>query len=285
MTTTAPNPLDDGPRARLSAAKTHASPMDLKAANEATRSSGRKVLAAMAAMGYPVDAKVEFRYDPELPIMGYSRPLTKGYRVVAGKGAFRDQLLATLLAHELSHVQRMASGHPSHSKAAIRAAYAGLHLDGPQEPYHDEILHDAINNVEDLYADGIAFDVLRKMDAVPPDGIGGFFLAWMKSDPEPAQDAREASWRAAHAMLGNARAMAQIKSHGGRPQVQQAKRINARLLESVPGAIAEAQPWFQAFFDGLPDDIAEREFADGLARYVRRFVDVAEGRPAGGRAA
>ena len=259
--------------------------MDAKAATEATRSAGQRVLAAMSEMGYPVDAKVEFRFDPNLPIMGYSRPLPKGYRVVAGKGALQGQLLATLLAHELSHVQRMASGHPSHSQAAIRAAYDGLSLEGPQEPYHDEILHDAINNVEDLYADGIAFDVMRRMGAIPPDGVGGFFLAWMKAAPDPGQDGREDGWRAAHAMLGNARALAQIKSHGARAQVQQAKRINAQLLEAVPVPVAKAQPWCQSFFDDLPDEVTEKDFAHDLARYVRRFVAVAEGRPAGGNAA
>lgn len=272
-------------RASLRAKDAHGQGVDAKAATEATRSAGRKVLAAMADMGYPVDAKVEFHFDPKLPIMGYSRPLPKGYRVVAGKGAMQDQLLATLLAHELSHVQRMASGHPSHSQAAIRAAYDGLTLEGPQETYHDEILHDAINNVEDLYADGIAFEVMQHMGAIPRDGIGGFFLAWMKSAPDPGQDAREDRWRAAHAMLGNARALAQIKSQGARPQVQQAKRINAQLLEVVPAAIAKAQPWFQSFFDDLPEDVNENDFAEGLADYVRRFVAVAEGRSARGKPA
>lgn len=255
--------------------------MDVQAATEATRSSGRKVLAAMADMGYPVDARVEFRFDPELPIMGYSRPLRRGYRVVAGRSALQDKLLVTLLAHEISHVQRMASGHPSHSQEAIRAAYDGLHLDGPQEPYHDEILHDAINNVEDLYADGIAFDIMRKMDAVPPEGIGGFFLAWMKQRPEPGRDARERRWRAAHAMLGNARALAQIKQHGSPAHVREAERINAELLSALPPAVAGSQAWFQDFLDGLPSDVTEHDFATNLAQYVDRFVAVAEGRRVG----
>lgn len=253
------------------------------AANKATRSSGRKVMAAMEEMGYAIDSKVEFRYDPNLPIMGYSRPLRKGYRVVAGKGALNEQLLVTLLAHELSHVQRMASGHPSHSRAAIQAAYDGIRLDGPQKPYHDEILHDAINNVEDLYADGIAFDVMQRLDAVPPTGIGGFFLAWMKPRPAPGQDEQEAHWRAAHAMLGNARALAQVKAHGSPAQVKQAKRINAQLLSELPPLVVKSQPWFQAFYDDLPVNISERDFAHGLSDYIQRFLAVAEGRSGGGR--
>lgn len=257
--------------------------MDAKGATQATRSAGRKVLAAMAKMGYPIEARVEFRFDPDLPIMGYSRPLPSGYRVVAGKGALQDDLLVTLLAHELSHVQRMSSGHPSHSNTAIGAAYAGLRLDGPQEPYHDEILHDAINNVEDLYADGIAFDVMRDMGAVPAHGIGGFFLAWMKAEPEPGKDAREDRWRAAHAMLGNARAFAQIKAHGTPAQAGQAKGINAELLAVLSPDIAKAQPWFQSFYDTLPPRLTEASFTRDLADYVQRFVAVAEGQA--GRAA
>jgi len=268
-------------RATLRAKEAHRHVVDAKAATQATRASGRKILAAMTAMGLPVQAKVEFQFDPELPIMGYSRPLRKGYRVVAGRGALQDGLLVTLLAHELSHVQRMASGHPSHSNAAIQAAYDGVRLDGPQEPYHDEILHDAINNVEDLYADGIAFQVMQHLGAVPADGIGGFFLAWMKAKPEPGHDAREARWRAAHAMLGNARALAQVKGEGSAKQIREAKRINAQLLRVLPTDVAKAQPWFQAFLDDLTADLTEASFTMDLAEYVQRFVAVAEGRRPG----
>lgn len=264
-------------RASLRAQTPHPHRMDAKAATTATRSAGRTVLATMADMGHPVTAKVEFRFDPELRIMGYSRPLRTGYRVVAGKGALQDQLLLTLLAHELSHVERMASGHASHSNAAIQSAYDNIRLHGPQEPYHDEILHDAINNVQDLYADGIAFEVMQRMGAIPADGIGGFFLAWMKPHPEPGNDARESRWRAAHAMLGNARALAQVKAQGSRQQVREAKRINSELLAILPRDIAKAQAWFQAFYDDLPPDPTTGEFADALADYVTRFVAVAEG--------
>lgn len=269
---------------RLRATQPHPSRMDTKAATVATRSSGRLVLDTMARMGHPVEARVEFRFDPELPIMGYSRPLRRGYRVVAGRGAFHDDQLVTLLAHELSHVQRMASGHPSHSKAAISAAYEGIHLDGPQEPYHDEILHDAVNNVEDLYADGIAFDVMREMGALPANGIGGFFLSWMKARPDPGRDGRERHWRAAHAMLGNARALAQIKQHGTATQVRAAKRTNAELLTILPPMVAKAQPWFQSFLDDLSSEVTEEAFTRDLSAYVQRFVAVAEGRRIRGKA-
>lgn len=268
-------------RASLRAPARHPAGMDAKAATRATQTAGRTVLAAMADMGHEVTAKVEFRYDPDLPIMGYSRPLRNGYRVVAGKGALQEQLLVTLLAHELSHVQRMASGHASHSNAAIQAAYDGIRLRGSQEPYHDEILHDVINNVQDLYADGIAFDVMQRMAAVPPGGIGGFFLAWMKPTAEAGSDARETRWRAAHAMVGNARALAQVKAQGTREQMRSAQRINADLLATLSPRIAKAQPWFQGFFDGLDPDVKEAAFADALSEYVRHFVAVAE--DAGGR--
>lgn len=159
----------------------------------------------------------------------------------------------------------------------------GVRLHGPQEAYHEEILHDAINNVEDLYADGIAFEVMQRLGAVPRDGIGGFFLSWMKAAPEPGHDAREARWRAAHAMLGNARALAQIKAHGSADQVKTASGINGELLARLPTAIANAQPWFQAFLDRLPPSPTEASFTRDLTEYVRRFAAVAEGAPSLGR--
>lgn len=239
--------------------------------------AGKRVMAAMAELGYPVEAKVDFQYDPKLPIMGYSRPVRGGYRVVAGKSAVQGPMLAALLAHEVSHVQRMASGHASHNNAAIEAAYQGIRLAGPQEPYHEETVHDAINNVQDLYADGIAFKVMQHLEALPPDGIGGFFLAWMKTEPEVGSDLRESRWRAAHAMLGNARALSQIKAHGSPKQVREAEGMNARLLELVPADVAKAQAWFQAYLDKLPMEPGQASFSAGLSEYVRRFVAVAEG--------
>lgn len=238
---------------------------------------GQRVLSAMADLGYPIAAKVEFRHDPTLRIMGYSRPLPKGYRVVAGNGAFEGNLLATLLAHELSHVQRMASGHASHSTKAISAAYDGLRLAGPQEAYHEEILHDVINNVQDLYADVIAFEVMQHMGAVPPEGVGGFFLAWMQREARPGQDARETRWHAAHAMVANARAVTQIKAKGSAAQVRQARRINAHLLAALPPGIAAAQAWFQDYYDTLSPEVEESRFTTSLAGYVQRFVALAEG--------
>jgi hypothetical protein len=232
----------------------------------------------MAELGYPVDAKVSFEYDGDLPIMGYSRPIRGGYRVVAGRGALDEDHLVSLISHELSHVQRMASGHPSHSNAAIRGAYEGLRLDGPQESYHDEILHDVINNVEDLYADDISVKVTQRLKAMPKGGIGGFFLAWMKPGPDPAGDARERRWREVHAVVGNARAFAQIKAHGSPRQVREAQRINAELLGVVPADIAKAQPWFQSYLDDRAVDLAEKAFARDLADYLKRFVALAEGR-------
>lgn len=256
-----------------------ASSADARAVERRMAAEGKAVMDAMASLGHPIRAAVEYRFEPTLRIMGYSRPVRGGYRVVAGPGALQDNLLVTLLAHELGHVQRMSSGHPSHSNAALAAAYAGLRLAGPQEAYHEEILHDVLNNVQDLYADGIAFDVMRHLKAVPPGGIGAFFLAWMKVAPETASDPRESRWQAAHAMVGNARALAQIKTQGTPEQTREAQRINTRLLKAIPNDLAAAQPWFQSFYDTLPNDATEAAFAHRLAEYLRRFVVSAEALP------
>jgi hypothetical protein len=245
------------------------------------RVTGARVLQAMVELGYPVEARVTFEFDPDLPIMGYSRPIRGGYRVVAGPGALHGDHLVSLIAHELSHVQRMASGHPSHNNVAISGAYEAIRLDGQQKPYHDEILHDVVNNVEDLYADDIALKVTGHLNAIPKEGIGGFFLAWMKAGPEPAKDGREQRWREVHAVVGNARAFSQIKAHGTPQQIKEAQRINAELLDAVPSAIAKAQPWFQSYLDNLAGDVTQKDFTRDLSDYVQRFVALAEGRSRG----
>lgn len=248
-----------------------------QAGQEAIESSRDTVLAAMSKLGFPVEAKVDIVLDPKLRIMGYTRPVGKGYRITVSGGAARSAQLEGLVAHELSHVYRMTTGHPSHNDKAITAAYDTLRLRTEWEPYMEEVLHDIVNNVEDLYADSISFEVVKALGLFKPDEMGEFLQGWMSDDVEEGTDARHARWLAAHAMLGNARSLAQLDRMGLKAAFARASKRNDMFLAKLPGDMAREFPYFCKLLRDLREETTDAGFQALLEEYMQRFVAIAEG--------
>jgi len=236
-----------------------------------------RVLASMRRLGYPVEAKVAVVIDPGLRIMGYTRPVGKGYRIAVSARAVESGEAEMLLMHELSHVQRMSTGHPSHNDQAIQAAYSTLRLRTEWEPYMEEILHDIVNNVEDLYADGIAFQVLKANGMFEPERLGEFLQGWMSDEVPVGDDDRHTSWLAAHAMLGNARSLAQLDRLGLKDAFAHANRRSEEFLRNVPKEMAREFPYFCKLLRDLKEETTDAGFQQLLEEYMQRFVAVAEG--------
>ena len=236
-----------------------------------------RILETMASLGFPLKAKVDIVLDPKLRIMGYTRPVGKGYRITVSGGALRSGRLEGLVAHELSHVYRMTTGHPSHNDQAIQAAYATLRLRTEWEPYMEEVLHDIVNNVEDLYADSISFEVVKALGLFRPDEMGEFLQGWMSDGVEEGQDARHTRWLAAHAMLGNARSLAQLDRMGLKAAFERASKRNGLFLAKLPKEMAREFPYFCKLLRDLREKTTDAAFQKLMAQYMQRFVAVAEG--------
>lgn len=119
------------------------------------------VLGAMATSGYKINQLVEVQIDENLPFMGYTSREWQKHRIVVSGFAAQSPMLDGLLTHELSHVYRNLTNHPSHNENIIDStanSFAQLH--SLKERYQLETLHQAINHIQDLYADDVATKVL-----------------------------------------------------------------------------------------------------------------------------
>lgn len=231
-----------------------------------------QALARMAAAGHPIETPVEVVADPELPFMGYTRPMDDRFRIVVSGGALESGRADTLLLHELSHIRRMETRHPSHSDALITDVLAGLPAHAQDTDLKREVLHHLVNNVEDLYADDVAFPVFTASGAMSRDEAATFLQEWVESEPAQTGDAERDRWWNAWLMANNARALGQMARHGLPDADGKAAEANARLLARLPPHVADASPWFVARARDLPDDPTPEAFAALLGEYLRRYL-------------
>ena len=111
----------------------------------------------MAKAGFRIRSNIKVSVDPELPFMGYTMPQGQSFHIVVSGGAVGSGMLEGLLVHEMSHVYRIETKHPSHNANILEEAVATLKSKNRQHDYQKKILHDLLNDIQDLYADDIAF--------------------------------------------------------------------------------------------------------------------------------
>jgi len=125
----------------------------------------------MQQTGFRIDRDVRVVVDEKLPFMGYTshRWQSQRHTIVVSGFALESPMLEGLLTHELSHIYRTITNHPSHSEPLI-ASLMRFFIDSQKlhRDYEQQVLHQAINHVQDLYADDITVKVLiAQQGAVP----------------------------------------------------------------------------------------------------------------------
>ena len=138
----------------------------------------------MREAGFDVGDGVDAVVDPWLPIMGYTMRGEGGrFRITASGMAVRSGMLEGLLVHEMSHIVRMRTGHPSHDPQIIEEATARVADGVVTQDYQRKVLHDIVNNVEDLYADDIAFPVIRESGILTAGQASEFLQTGWRTRP------------------------------------------------------------------------------------------------------
>src|SRR3990170_7954035 len=99
-------------------------PTDSSQMKRTVNASFRKALEMMEKAGYAIGDNVSVVVDPDLPFMGYTFPSGGRFTIVASGAAVDSGMLEGLLVHEISHIYRMKSKHPSHDAEIINAAIA-----------------------------------------------------------------------------------------------------------------------------------------------------------------
>ncbi len=232
-----------------------------------------RVLRQMEDSGHRINARVEIAVDDKLPFMGYTSGEWKNHKVVVSGFAVKSGMLDGLLAHELSHVYRNITNHPSHNYRLI-SEVMGPYLELDKAQFQQEALHAAVNHLQDLYADDIAIEVYthggKGADVAT---MREFFTDWVK-DRMPEGDGAKARWARASLLLNNCFALSDMERHQIPDADGAARSKNERYLSNLGDNASQRFEYFHRFMVGLPEEIAEAKFKAGLRQYLEAFLDL-----------
>jgi hypothetical protein len=237
---------------------------------ELVRKDREKALDMMHDAGYDIGKDVEVVIDPKLPFMGYTHPQRRGFRIVVSGGAVESGLLEGLLVHEMSHIYRIRTGHPSHNGTVLQEAVEKL---GRMQPYQEKIIFDLLNDIQDLYADDISLQVIRKNRIMDESQTTDFLQSWVKVEPVNTGDARKDNWMNASTMEHNARALAQMQRHGIKDIDNRGKLANQKFLAKIPSKMAQHYPYFENLLKNLRQDLTEDNYPMLLADLLKHFLE------------
>lgn len=238
----------------------------------------KTAIETMRKGGFDPGDSVSVSVDPRLPIMGYTHPEGKGYRIVVSGGAVESGMLEGLLLHELSHVYRMRAGHPSHNGKLVGQVVESLGKDILRRDYKQQIIYNLTNNIEDLYADDISIRMMREGGLVQPDLLSRFLQDWVSDEVAKGSDATKVRWSNSWTMANNARAIGQMARHGVEDLGGKAKDKNRHFLSLIDPSIANKFGYFLELLTNLREGVTDDEYKELLRGYLANFVEVAEGR-------
>ncbi len=243
---------------------------------ESVRKARQTALEMMKKAGFDIGSKVKVVVDPKLPFMGYTMPQGGNFTIVVSGGAVGSGLLEGLLVHEMSHVYRIQTNHPSHNSQILEEAIDNLGKKAVSRDYQQKIVHDLLNDIQDLYADDISFKVLRNTPIMESDQMTRFLQYWVKDEPAKTRDPSMNSWVNASIMTHNARAIAQMARHRVKDVDGRAEQANKRFLSQVSPLVSGRFEYFRNLLENLREDMTAEEYRKLLADYLRQFLEIAE---------
>ncbi len=246
------------------------------AASERVKIACENALNMMKKAGFRIESTVEVVVDPQLPFMGYTAPQGRNFRIVISGGAVESGLLEGLLVHEMSHVYRITTNHPSHNGRIIEEAVNKLGKQALSHDYQQKIIHDMLNDIQDLYADDISFQVLRKTPVFASGQMSSFLQDWVKDEPVKSNDPRRDRWMNASIMVHNARAIGQMARHEVEDTGGKAVSSNERFLSRISPTTSRQFEYFRNLLANLKEDTTEDDYRKLLTDYLNRFMEIAE---------
>ncbi len=259
----------------MALAKTALSPAKI-AGDDRVKTAYDNALSMMEEARFAISAPVEVFVDSELPFMGYTMPRDRGFRIVVAGRAVESGLLEGLLIHEMSHIYRMQTNHPSHNGTIIEDAVNRLGKKALSADYQQKIVHDLLNDIQDLYADDISFQVLRKTPLLASGQMSSFLQDWIRDEPVKSNDSTQDRWMNASIMAHNARGIAQMARHRVEDTDDKGTMANQRFLSQIPASMASQFEYFRNLLENLKENITEAEYRNLLDGYLNRFVELTE---------
>lgn len=245
--------------------------------NRKVKDAKENAMEMMKKAGYDIGDVVQVMVDPQLPFMGYTMPRGNDkYRIVVSGGSVDSGLLEGLLVHEMSHVYRMRTRHPSHNGEVIEEAVNSFDNKVAKYDYQEKIMHDILNDIQDLYADDLSFRVLRQSKILPIEDMSGFLQSWVKEEPSKSGNERKDRWTNAAILVHNARAIAQMERHKVPDTDNKAAQANKEFLAKLPPTMSRQFEYFRNLLRNLDENLTEGSYRTLLHNYLSKFLEIAE---------
>jgi len=232
----------------------------------------------MRYSGFRISSKLEVHVDPELSFMGYSTQKKEGHVIIVSRAALKTGLLEVLLIHEMSHIYRSDAQHPSHNSRLLSHI---IHDVGSHQPltesYQFEAIQNAINHVQDIYADDIVFQVLDKTRIIGREKMQEFFLTWVNEEQVPPCDMRD-RWQNVDILLTNCFAVSNLQRHNVEDSEAKLERRIQNYLSKIDDVIKGHFAYFRGYMTGLEREVSEERFRKDLSIYLERIIEAARTR-------
>jgi hypothetical protein len=228
-----------------------------------------KALDLMKNAGYEITQKVTVMIDPSLTFMGYTTEQDGHPLIVVSENAMKGDMAINLLVHELSHVYRLQSKHPSHDYELLTSIATWVMRGHLVYDAQEKILHTILNHLQDLYADDISFNIF-KTDTQQQD-LNEFFLSWIH-EPSKAEDPAIRAWENADNLLSTAFAAANLERHSITDTDGKVAKAVSKFLDKVGEERMNKFHFFKEFMIRLPEDVTHKEFEKLLIAYLSEFL-------------
>lgn len=223
-----------------------------------------QALSLMDTAGFPITVPLDVHLDPDLHFMGYTTE-KEGRQIIIVSSMAMESGALNLLIHEMSHVYRIQSGHPSHDAQLLTAITAWVMHGRIIEPYQDKILHGILNIIQDLYADDISFKIFDKQA-----GLNEFFMSWIRT-AVIAKTTKE-KWENAENLLSAAFAQGNLERHQIVDTGNKVQKAIEKFLAKNEKSVAVKYDFFKKFMVDLPEEVTEKEFERLLITYLSEFL-------------
>jgi hypothetical protein len=230
----------------------------------------------MRDSGFAISGKVEVSVDADLPFMGYSTQRAGGNVIVVAGRAVESGMIEGLLIHELCHIYRTEQKHPSHNKELLnRVGYHLLHEYELSRDYQVKTIQQAVNHIQDLYADDISFQVFKKSHVFTEEQAHAFLLDWINDTPLKGKSVKT-RWLNVGTMLNNCFAFSNLTRHKIRDIDNQVAKALEQFLSQTDEDMKEAHSRFRDFMTSLKENVSEQQFEKDFTEYLNKLVKLAQ---------
>jgi len=207
--------------------------------------------------------------------MGYSTRTGGGEVIVISGRALASSTVEGLLVHEMSHIYRINTNHPSHNHKLLNKVEKSIlekrHL---TKDYQITVVQQAINHVQDLYADDVAFRAFSLSGSFTLNEAFNFFLSWINDKPIDSRSAKSV-WLKIGILLNNCFALSNMIRHGVPDVNDQAENKFQKFLSQTNSRMKEGFVYLKAFMTNLKEKTTEKEFEENLTNYLMKIVKLA----------